>query len=174
MSSPVPPTPASNVVLVMGVAGSGKSTVAALLAGRLGWTYVDGDWLHPPANVEKMRSGTPLTDEDRWPWLGAIAARIDALRAEGKGAVVACSALRRAYREVLLAGRAGGARLVYLRGDRATVARRLGARDGHFMPPALLDSQFAALEPPGNDERPIVASIDGAPAEIVEAIVTSL
>ena len=157
----------------MGVAGSGKSTIAAMLAERLGWTLVDGDWLHPASNVEKMRGGTPLTDEDRWPWLSAIAARIDELAAEGRGAVVACSALKRAYRGVLLGGRPG-ARLVYLKGDRETVASRLGERDGHFMPASLLESQFATLEAPQADEGPMVVSIERAPAEIVEAIVISL
>jgi gluconokinase len=156
----------------MGVAGCGKTTIAKLLAERLGHAYVDGDWLHPASNVEKMRGGTPLTDEDRWPWLRAIAARVDELHARGEGAVVACSALKRAYREVLLAGRTN-ARLVYLKGDRATVASRLGARDGHFMPASLLDSQFAALEEPGDDEQPIVISIERSPAEIVETVVTS-
>jgi gluconokinase len=157
----------------MGVAGSGKSTIASLVAERLGWTFVDADWLHPASNVEKMRGGTPLTDEDRWPWLAAIAARVNALVQAGEGVVVACSALKRAYRNVLLAGRPG-ARLVYLEGDIATVAQRLGSSDGHLMPPALLASQFAALEPPGRDEDPIVVSIESAPVQVVEAIVTSL
>jgi carbohydrate kinase (thermoresistant glucokinase family) len=157
----------------MGVAGSGKSTIASMLAERLGWTYVDGDWLHPASNVEKMRGGTPLTDEDRWPWLKAIAARIEALNAAGEGAVVACSALRRAYREILI-DRREDARLVYLEGNLPTVAQRLGSRDGHFMPPALLASQFATLEAPAANERPIVVSVTHTPAQIVQAIVTSL
>ena len=155
----------------MGVSGSGKSTIASMLAARLGYTYVDGDWLHPESNVEKMRSGVPLTDEDRWPWLEAIAARAQRLRGEGTGAVIACSALRRAYREILMAK---DARLVYLEGDRDTVARRLGSRDGHFMPPALLESQFAALEPPSPEENPIVVSIARAPEEIVGEIIGAL
>jgi gluconokinase len=161
------------LVLVMGVAGSGKSTIASMVAERLGWTYVDGDWLHPASNVEKMRSGTPLTDDDRWPWLRAIAARIDALNAAGEGAVVACSALKRAYRDILI-GTRRGARLIYLEGGRETVAHRLGSRDGHFMPAALLESQFATLEPPSPDENAIVVSIDREPRAIVDAIVTSL
>src|SRR6188768_774794 len=157
----------TSLVLVMGVAGCGKSTIARLLAERLDCEYVDGDWLHPQANVEKMRGGTPLTDEDRWPWLAAIAARVDELDAQGRGAVVACSALKRAYRNVLMGQRAG-ARLVYLKGDRETVAARLGSRDGHFMPASLLASQFATLEEPAADERPIVVAIDRAPDDVVE------
>ena len=153
----------------MGVAGSGKSTVAKLLAEKLDYEYVDGDWLHPQSNVEKMRGGTPLTDEDRWPWLAAIGARVDELNAQGRGAVVACSALKRAYRAVLVGERAG-ARLVYLKGDCETVAARLGARDGHFMPASLLASQFATLEEPSPDERAIVVSIERTPAEIVAGI----
>lgn len=155
----------------MGVSGSGKSTIASMLAARLGYTYVDGDWLHPASNIEKMRSGVPLTDEDRWPWLEAIAARAKRLRDEGTGAVIACSALKRAYRAILMTP---GARLVYLEGDRDTVSTRLGSRDGHFMPAALLESQFATLEPPSPDENPVVVSIAGAPAAIVDAILEGL
>jgi gluconokinase len=160
-------------LVLMGVSGCGKSTVAPLVAERLGWAYVDGDWLHPAANVEKMRRGEPLTDEDRWPWLRAIAARIDAIRAEGGGAVVACSALKRAYREILAGGR-GDTRFVFLTGAPETIARRLAARDAHFMPAALLESQLRTLEAPGPDEDAIVVSIEGPPAEVVETIVTSL
>ena len=163
----------TNVVIVMGVAGSGKTTIAKLLAERLAWAYVDGDWLHPQSNVEKMRSGTPLTDEDRWPWLEAIAARIDELQRSRTGAVVACSALKRSYRAVLLGDRKG-ARLAYLKGDPEIVAARLASRDGHFMPATLLASQFATLEEPGDDERPIRVSIGCSPAEVVETIVTAL
>ena len=173
MSKPAPAPPGSNLVVVMGVSGSGKSTIAAMLAERIGWIYVDGDWLHPAANVAKMQGGTPLTDADRWPWLQAIARRVDALNAEGNGAVVACSALKRAYREVLLGGRPG-ARLAYLDGDPATVEQRLASRDGHFMPPALLASQFAALEAPQADEHPIVVSIEDPPEAIVAALVSAL
>jgi carbohydrate kinase (thermoresistant glucokinase family) len=157
----------------MGVAGSGKTTIAKMLAERTGATYVDGDWLHPPSNVEKMRGGTPLTDEDRWPWLRAIGARVNDLNTEGKSVVVACSALKRAYRDVLFENR-GGARLVYLKGDRDTVKERLGTRDGHFMPASLLASQFATLEEPAADERPIVVDIARSPAEVVDAIMAAL
>ena len=157
----------------MGVAGSGKSTIAALLAERLGWTYVDGDSFHPPANIAKMSDGTPLDDDDRWPWLRAIAAHIDAIRAAGGHAVVTCSALKRAYRDILIGARSN-VRLVYLDADRGTITRRFASRTGHFMPVSLVDSQFAALEVPGGDERPIVVSIDRAPEAIVGAISTSL
>ena len=168
-----PPPSTLNLILVMGVAGCGKTTIAKLLAERLDCEYVDGDWLHPQSNVEKMRGGTPLTDDDRWPWLAAIAARVDELNAQGRGAVVACSALKRAYRNVLMGARAD-ARIAYLKGNRETVSARLGSRDGHFMPPQLLASQFATLEEPSPDERAIVVSIEDPPAAIVEAIVTSL
>lgn len=157
----------------MGVSGSGKTTIAALLAGRLGWTFEDGDDFHPPANVAKMESGTPLTDEDRWPWLRAIAAWIDATRGAEDHGIVACSALRRAYRDILVGGRPD-VRLVYLRGERTLIARRQAARHNHFMPASLVDSQFAALEEPGADERPIIVSVEPRPAEVVERIVASL
>jgi gluconokinase len=161
------------LVVVMGVSGSGKSTIASMLAAHLGWVFLDGDWLHPPANVEKMRGGTPLTDEDRWPWLRAIADQVAQLDAKGSGAVVACSALKRAYRDALMGEKRRGT-LVYLQGDLATVSGRLHSRGGHFMPPALLASQFETLEEPDPDEQPIVVSIDRAPGAIVDAIVTSL
>lgn len=138
--------PAPKTLLVMGVAGSGKSTLGAALAARLGWPFQDGDALHPPANVARMAAGIPLTDLDRGPWLDAIAAWI----ADHPEGVVACSALKRAYRARL------AARVIYLRGDHDLIAGRLAVRAGHFFAPALLDSQFAALEPPGPDEHPIV------------------
>ncbi len=142
-----------SVVVVMGVSGSGKTTVASLLAGRLGWEFEDGDDFHPAANVEKMQSGSPLTDEDRWPWLAAIAAWIDKVRAEGRHGVVTCSGLKRAYRDVLVGGRPD-VRLVYLKGDRELIGRRMAARHGHFMPTSLLDSQFRTLEEPGPTRTP--------------------
>jgi gluconokinase len=157
------------IAVVMGVSGSGKTTVAKGLADAEGWTLLEGDSFHPPANVAKMKSGTPLTDEDRWPWLRAIATAIDEYRARGESAVVACSALRRAYRDILIDGRTD-VRLVYLRGSHALIAERMRARKGHFMPTALLDSQFQTLEEPGPDEHPITVEIDAAPADIVQKI----
>lgn len=161
------------ILVVMGVAGSGKTTIAAALAERLGWRLLEGDAFHPPANVAKMAAGTPLTDDDRWPWLRAIAAEVDAIRAAGGSAVVACSALKRAYREVLIGDRAD-VRLVYLQGTRTLIGERLAARKGHFMPSALLDSQFATLEEPGPKEAPIVVSVNAGPAAIVAAVINAL
>ncbi len=137
----------------MGVSGSGKSTIALMLAHRLNWIFEEGDWFHPPSNIEKMHRGEPLTDEDRWPWLEGIAAWIDATRRAGNHGTVA---------------------IVYLKGERDLIARRLAARNGHFMPPALLESQFATLEEPQPDEHPIVVSIAPHPREVVEQIVKRL
>ncbi|SEP12195.1 gluconate kinase, SKI family [Methylobacterium sp. ap11] len=167
--NPIPPA----VIVVMGVSGSGKSTVASLLAGRLGWEFEDGDDFHPAANVEKMQAGHPLTDEDRWPWLAAIAAWIDRVQAEGRHGVVTCSGLKRAYRDVLVGGRPD-VRLVYLQGDRELIGRRMAARHGHFMPTSLLDSQFRTLEEPAPDEDPLVVSVGATPQAIVAEIVETL
>jgi gluconokinase len=161
------------VLIVMGVSGCGKSTIASMLAHRLGWIYEDGDWLHPQSNIEKMHHGEPLNDADRWPWLHAIAGWIDETRHAGDHGVVACSALKRAYRDILVGDRRD-VRLVYLKGDRELIARRIAARSDHFMPPGLLDSQFKALEEPTADERPITVSIAPHPREIVETIVQKL
>jgi gluconokinase len=171
--SPEPEARMPSVVVVMGVSGAGKSTIAAMLAARLGWTYQDADWFHPPANVEKMHSGHPLTDDDRWPWLEGIAAWIDATWRAGGHGVIACSALKRAYRDVIIGGRPY-VRLVYLEGERDLIARRTALRHGHFMPASLLDSQLATLQEPGEEEHPIVVSIDARPQDIVEAIVAKL
>jgi gluconokinase len=158
------------IALVMGVSGSGKTTIAAGVARQEGWILLEGDKFHPPANIAKMKAGTPLTDEDRWPWLRAIAAKEDELLAAGQSAVVACSALRRAYRDILIGSR-GDTVLVYLRGSRELIENRMQARKGHFMPAALLDSQFATLEEPGADEHPIVVDISGpAEATIAETV----
>jgi carbohydrate kinase (thermoresistant glucokinase family) len=156
------------VVIVMGVAGSGKTTVATGLASRFGWELLEGDAFHPPANLAKMAAGMPLTDEERWPWLRAIADRIEALDDEGKSVVVACSALKRAYRDILIGGRPG-AILVYPRGPKSLIAARMAARRDHFMPPALLESQFGTLEEPTPDEHAIVVDIDGPADTVIQA-----
>jgi gluconokinase len=157
----------------MGVSGCGKTTVAARLAARLGWPMAEGDAFHSAANVEKMRSGIPLTDADRWPWLDAIAAWIERTRAQGGHGVVACSALKRAYRERLVAGH-DDVRIAYLQGDYDTIAKRLAARPHHYMPATLLRSQFEALEEPGPEERPVIVSIEASPEEIARRILTQL
>ncbi len=165
--------PSPNALVVMGVSSSGKSTIAKALADRLGWRFADGDDFHPKANVEKQRAGQPLTDEDRWPWLQSIADEIDRVTAEGGKLVVACSALKRVYRDLLLHGR-HDIRIVYLNGSKELIARRMAARKNHFMPPSLLDSQFRTLEVPGPDERPITVSIDDDIDGIVDAITKQL
>src|SRR6185503_5339497 len=144
-------------IVVMGVSGSGKTTVARLLAGRLGWRFAEADEFHSAANVAKMRGGVPLTDEDRAPWLAAIASYIDDAIASGKLAVVTCSALKRRYRDVIIGSRPGVA-LVYLKGDYDTIAKRIAARPHHYMPVSLLKSQFEALEEPAGPEGAIVVS----------------
>jgi gluconokinase len=161
---------APRVLLLMGVSGSGKTTVGALLAGKLGWPYAEADTFHSAANIAKMASRHPLTDEDRWPWLRAIRAWIDGQLARGECGVVTCSALKRAYRDVL---RGPGVQLVFLRGTRELIAERMAARQGHFFTPAMLDSQFADLEEPTPDEDVITVSVEGTPAELVDAIVAA-
>ena len=156
-------------ILVMGVAGSGKTTAGERLALELGWPFRDADSFHLAANVAKMTAGTPLTDDDRWPWLASIAAWIDEGRQAQQPRVVSCSALKRVYRRVLLDGRPD-VRLVYMKGDIQLIAARMGRRTGHFMPPTLLRSQFDTLEPPGSDEWPIVVPIELSPRRIVEHI----
>lgn len=167
------PVPDAQVLVVMGVSGSGKSTVAALIAARLGWTFVDGDSFHSPENVAKMHAGHALDDADRAPWLARIAAWIQARLAAGESAVVVCSALHRAYRDVLTRG-SRRVRVVYLEGDKALIAGRLAERHGHFMPPRLLESQFATLEAPGPDEHPITVGIADPPAAIAARVVARL
>jgi gluconokinase len=157
----------------MGVSGSGKSTIADALAKRLGWRCEDGDKFHPASNVAKMSAGHPLTDEDRWPWLQAIADEIDRSCVIGERVVIACSALKRAYRNILVHGR-NDVRIVFLDGTEALIAGRLAARKGHFMPPGLLTSQFKTLEPPAADERPLTVSIDATVGTIVDDIIHQL
>ncbi|MFF5231529.1 gluconokinase [Dactylosporangium sp. NPDC000521] len=158
------------VIVVMGVAGTGKTTVGALLAGKLGWRYAEADEFHSAANVAKMAAGQPLTDDDRAPWLAAIGRWIDELAAEGTPGVVSCSGLRRQYRDQLREGRPQ-VRLVFLDGSRELITRRLAARHGHFMRVEMLDSQFAALEPPQPDEDVLEVSIAATPEQIVDEIV---
>jgi gluconokinase len=136
------------IVIVMGVCGCGKTTVGMALAAALGWPFFDADDFHPAANVGKMAAGVPLTDADRWPWLDRLASEMQAIDRAGGNAVLACSALKQAYRDRLAA--AGPMRYVHLRGDRATLAARMASRRDHYMPAALLDSQIAALEPPAD------------------------
>jgi gluconokinase len=160
-------------LVVMGVSGSGKSTIAAALAKQLSWSFEDGDSFHPASNVAKMHAGQPLTDEDRWPWLQAIADEIDRVCRAGGHVVIACSALKRAYRDVLVHGR-DDVRIVFLRGSQVLIADRLASRKGHFMPAGLLDSQFSTLEPPQPDERAVTVSIDAGIETIVNDIVAQL
>jgi gluconokinase len=160
-------------LVVMGVSGSGKSTIGEKLAARLSWSYEDGDRFHPASNVAKMSAGHPLTDEDRWPWLQAIADEIDLVCKAGQHAVIACSALKRAYRDALVHGR-NDVRIVFLDGSQQLIADRLARRKGHFMPPGLLASQFKTLEPPDRSENPVTVSIDASIDAIVDDIVRRL
>lgn len=152
----------------MGVSGCGKSSLGAALGERLGIPFIEGDSLHPPANVEKMRSGTPLTDEDRWPWLDRIAAELGA----SESLIVSCSALRRVYRDRLRAG-GQGVRFVHLAGSREVFAARMAARTDHYMPVSLLDSQFATLEAPGADEA-FTLDVTTPLAAMVESVIRYL
>lgn len=156
-------------VVIMGVAGCGKSSVGEGLAARLGVPYRDGDDLHTPAAVEKMRAGVPLTDEDRWPWLDRVAG---VLAAEAP-LIVGCSALKRVYRDRIRAGAGGPVRFVHLAGSREVILARMAARTRHYMPTSLLDSQFAALEAPGPEEA-VTVDIDQPLEAIVDAIAADL
>jgi gluconokinase/shikimate kinase len=161
-------------LVVMGVSGSGKSTVAALLVKRLGWDFQEGDDLHPPANLAKMAAAIPLTDEDRWPWLELVGAWIADQRAVGRPGIITCSALKKSYRD-RIRGRGGdGIVFVFLDGSRERIAERLAARLGHFMPPGLLDSQIETLEAPGVDENVLVVSAEGSPQHIADVVISRL
>ena len=164
-----PPT----VVVIMGVSGSGKTTVAAMLAGRLHWAFADADDFHSAGNVAKMHSGIPLDDQDRTPWLAAIARQIDQWRADKQHGIVTCSALKRRYRQIIIGDRLD-VRLVYLKGDQPLLVHRLVARHGHFMPASLLASQFAALEEPAPEERAITIWVGKPPVVLVDEIVAEL
>ena len=169
----MPPDIAPRALIVMGVSGSGKTTIGEKLADRIGWRYQDADRFHPAGNVAKMSAGEPLTDEDRWPWLRAIAAEIDRASADREHVVMGCSALRRVYRDILVHGR-HDIKLIYLDGAQELIADRLRLRKGHFMPPGLLASQFKTLEPPTPDEHPIKVSIDPPVETIVDNILRQL
>jgi gluconokinase len=162
----------AHVLVIMGVSGSGKSTVAGLLAGRLGWDLAEGDDMHPPANIAKMSAGHPLDDEDRRPWLAKIAEGIREHTPAGRSGIVTCSALKRSYRDVL---RGDGVVFVYLAGTHDQIAARMVARHGHFMSVDMLDSQIATLEPPADDENDAIRiDVTGSPHTEVEQIITRL
>lgn len=161
------------IVVVGGVAGSGKTAVGVVLAARLGWAFEDSDALHSPAEIAKMHAGVPLTDADRWPWLARLAAWMDGKIAAGESGVLACSALKRSYRDYLYAGRPA-VRIVILQADRDTLAARLSARRGHFFPARLLDSQLADLEMPDDAERTLVVPAAHAPADTADDIARRL
>jgi gluconokinase len=157
---------APTVLVLMGVSGSGNSTVARELQRVLGWAFQEGDDLHPAANVEKMRAGQPLDDQDRRPWLAAVAHWIDGQLAARQPGIITCSNLKRAYRHITI-GERHGVTLVYLKGDKAELAPRLLKRTHRYMPPSLLGSQFVALEEPGPDEHPVTVAVQGTVAETV-------
>ena len=161
------------VLVVMGVTGSGKTTVAAILARRLGWPFEEGDALHPQANIQKMMEGRPLNDDDRAPWLEAIAAWVHARLDAGEDAIITCSALKRRYRDVIDSRRRGVA-FILLAGPKETIASRLAGRRGHFMPPSLLDSQLADLEAPTPDEPVLTFDVAAPPDLIAQEIVEKL
>ena len=160
------------IVIVFGVSGAGKTTIGKLLAKRLGWRFLEADDFHPRGNIEKMRDGLPLTDEDRLPWLKLLREQIERSLAAKENAVLACSALKRKYRERLRVG--DNVKFVLLRGDYALVEKKLHSRRGHFMNPDLLQSQFADLEEPESDEDAVTIELGRTPEELVEEIKTKL
>lgn len=163
----------TTTLVIMGVSGSGKTTIALELVERLGWTFAEGDDFHPPANVEKMRSGQPLDDADRWPWLRSIAAWIGEREAAGENAIITCSALKRAYRDLLCDGHPS-VHLVHVDVSKDILRERLGSRKGHYMPASLLDSQLATLEPLQPDEPGFAVRGDGPPDEAADQVVEEL
>jgi len=159
------------LLVIMGVSGAGKSTVGLIIADRLGLTFRDADDFHPAANIAKMSAGQPLTDDDRWPWLDAIGAHLAAHR--GSGAVVTCSALKRAYRDRLRAA-APDLRFLHLHGAQPLIAARQAARQGHFMPPSLVASQFATLETPDAEADVITLDVAAPPETLAAAALAAL
>jgi gluconokinase len=160
-------------LVVMGVSGCGKTTVATLLADRLGWPFGEGDALHPPSNIDKMAAGVPLTDDDRWPWLDKVRDWLSAQAASGHSTVSTCSALRRTYRDVLREAR-GRVRFIHLSADPDAIGERISRRSGHFMPASLLTSQYDALEPLDPDEDGITVDVTGSAQDIADAALTAL
>ena len=161
------------VLVLMGVSGSGKTTVGSILARRLGWPFEDGDALHPQANIEKMRAGHSLTDADRAPWLESVAGWVEQRLDAGANGIITCSALRRSYRDVINR-RGKGVVFVFLSGSRATIAPRLAARRDHFMPAALLESQYADLESPGPEEPAVTVDVAPPPTVIAQEVLDAL
>jgi len=161
------------ILVIMGVSGSGKSTIGALLSERLSWAFAEGDDLHPSANIEKMSKGIPLSDADRWPWLESITEVMDRWHQDGIAGIITCSALRRSYREKLAKGRPY-LRFIYLKGSPDVISQQLTRRHDHFMPPTLLESQFAAFEDPEPNEPVLICSIGDQVEDVVKSIVTKL
>ncbi|TFV89792.1 gluconokinase [Blastococcus sp. CT_GayMR16] len=170
MAADGPPT---TTIVVMGVSGSGKSTVAATLVDRLGWEFAEGDDFHPPANVEKMRAGHPLDDEDRWPWLRSLADWIGSHERAGRSVVVTCSALKRSYRDLLRDGHPS-VWFAHVTADPELIRERVEHRTGHYMPPSLLDSQLATLEPLADDEPGAAISGAGSPPSVATELLAAL
>ena len=160
------------IIVIFGVSGAGKTTMGKMLAEQLGWRFLEGDDFHPAANIEKMRNGRPLTDEDRWPWLDCLRKQIEQLLSAGENAVLACSALKRAYRDRLRVS--DEIKFVFLRGDYAVVEKQLRSRHGHFMNAALLQSQFNDLKEPQLDENLLTIQLGRTPQQIAEEIKTNL
>ena len=161
-------------LIVMGVSGCGKSSVGEALAAHFGVPYIEGDAMHPPANIAKMSAGTPLNDDDRWPWLDALSARLKAETAQNGGAVASCSSLKKIYRDRLQAGSGPETRFIFLDCSRNTLERNQSARKGHFMPQSLLDSQLATLEPPYDEARAVIIDGNQPFDAVIQSIVAKL
>ncbi|WP_245463607.1 MULTISPECIES: gluconokinase [unclassified Mesorhizobium] len=162
------------LIVVMGVSGCGKTRIGVEIAERLGLAFIEGDTLHPPGNVDKMSAGIPLADDDRWPWLDLVGATLRQANEEGRGLVVSCSALKESYRDRLRHAVGGSAVFIFLEGSRALLQARLAERSGHFFPPALLDSQFAALENPDGEKLVVTVDINAPVDNIVDAALEGL